>query len=297
MSIIPKIIYFTYKINPPFYVFQRWKKLNPSYNIDFSLDTDCIEFLTEYFTIAIAELFKQIPRGMYKADLWRICKLYINGGVYADVDLVPYVSIDSLMHDNYTYYSCLDADKGAIFQAFMITPPKNPLLLQFIHSFIRNKPWTYTNGPTHDMYNCIKYNLNNINIHSDTLYNFNNIKISVHIGSSTTNVKEIALYNFDKAHEYTFVSSNNNFSYEIRENVLFVTNNSDAYNGWTDNISVDICIKTSQSIYLFEEILFNTKNIVTFKGNKIFDSRDPSYDRNSSFKVDSRYKRYEYLLM
>jgi hypothetical protein len=298
MSSIPKIIYFTYKQKVPSYVFNRWKKLNPTYSIDFSLDTECILFLNEHFTKDIANLFKIIPKGMFKADLWRICKLYIHGGIYADVDLVPYVSIDKIIKDKYTFYSCLCAGKRGIFQAFIITPPKNPLFLQFIYSFVKNKPWLHDNGPTHDMYNCIKYNLNkNITITSDTLYNFDIIKIPIDIGSSETNIKEINLYNFSQEHDYTFISDNTNFTFEIRDNKLIVIKNDiSTHKGWSENMSVIICIKSKQSIYLFEEHLFKEKNIVSFCGKKILDSRDENYDRYSSFTVTENFKRFEYLI-
>ena len=297
-TFIPKTIYFTYKKKVPPYVFNRWKKLNPSYTIDFSLDTDCIDFLNTHFTSDIANLFKMIPKGMYKADLWRICKLYIHGGVYADVDLVPYLSIDETIKNNYTFYSCLSSAKNAIFQAFIITLPKNPLFLQFIHSFIKNKPWTYENGPCHDMYNCIKSNLNLYNkFNSDTLYIFDTIKIPIAIGSSKTNIKEINLYNFSQEHDYTCISNNSNLSFEIRNNKLIIkkddlTNES----GWSDNISVDICINSKQSIYLFEEHSLKKKDIVSFLGKKILDSRDENYDRNSSFTIIGD-KKYNYLLL
>jgi len=54
------------------------------------------EFLKNNFNGYIVNLFKVIHIGMYKADLWRLCKLYIHGGVYSDVDLVPYINIDTL---------------------------------------------------------------------------------------------------------------------------------------------------------------------------------------------------------
>ena len=51
---IPKIINMSYKNIPPGYVFENWKKLNPDYEINFSLDSDCINFLrtnfNDYFT-------------------------------------------------------------------------------------------------------------------------------------------------------------------------------------------------------------------------------------------------------
>ena len=166
-----KIIYMTYKKDVPNKVFDRWIQSNPKYKIDFSLDEDCINFLKIHFNDHIVNLFKSIEKGMYKADLWRLCKLYINGGVYADVDLVPYVVLDYLQND-ITFYSCLAVDTKSIFQAFMVnnSPPRNPLILHFISSFIRNDAHTYDNGPTYDMYNCIQYNLNDIDLNTETKY-------------------------------------------------------------------------------------------------------------------------------
>ena len=42
---VNKTIFMTYKKKIPDIVFDRWKKLNPDYNIVFSLDNDCINFL------------------------------------------------------------------------------------------------------------------------------------------------------------------------------------------------------------------------------------------------------------
>ena len=72
-----KTIYMTYKKPIPSLVYDRWKKLNNSYEIEFSLDKDCILFLQKNFNDYIVKLFEYIPHGMYKADLWRLCKLYI----------------------------------------------------------------------------------------------------------------------------------------------------------------------------------------------------------------------------
>ena len=89
----PKKIFLTYKRSPPKGVLERWKKLNPDYEIELSLDDSCINYLKRYFQEDKVKLFINIPQGMFKADLWRLCKLYIYGGVYADIDLVPYTSI------------------------------------------------------------------------------------------------------------------------------------------------------------------------------------------------------------
>ena len=253
MSIItiPKIIYLTYKNNPPQYVLENWKKLNPEYYIDFSLDSDCINFLSDNFGEKMTNMFKNIKEGMYKADLWRLCKLYINGGVYADIDLVPYVSINNLIQLNYTFYTCLAADKKSCFQAFIITEAKNPLILNFIFSFIKNKPYTYQNGPCFDMYNCIQQNLYIKNIISEKKYNLNTIQINIDIGSSDTNIKIINLYSFSKNTNYRIKLNNHHyndqFNFEIKNSQLIVTR-IDQNIGWKHNHSIILYISYGKFI-------------------------------------------------
>ena len=283
-----KTIYMTYKKEVPDFVFSRWVELNPEYSINFSLDKDCVDFLQSNFNNYIADLFVQIPEGMYKADLWRLCKLYINGGVYADVDLVPYLNIDTLNKDT-TFYSCLSLCKKGIFQAFMVnfSKPKNPLILNFLLSFLLRKPFNYQNGPTHDMYNCIKYNLNGVKILPETKYEINEIKIPVYIGSSNDVIKKIDLFYFPDDIDYTLRLCenryNNKFTFEIKNNVLTVTR-IDLEHGWDFNHKLDICIKSNETIFLFEEKSGKTRSIVdcfvSFNGTKILDSRDASYYAN-----------------
>lgn len=248
---IPKVIYLTYKNTPPQYVFNNWKKLNPGYTIDFSLDKDCISFLVLNFDREIVNLFNSIPEGMYKADLWRLCKLYINGGIYADVDLVPYVSIDKLLETNYAFYSCLSKDNGSCFQAFIATFEKNPLILNFIFSFIQNKPYTYLNGPCYDMYHCIKENLNIKNIIPETEYILDYIKIKINIGTSITANKIINLYHFAENIKYIINLEQNpykdTFDFEVKNNKLFVTR-SDQPTGWEYNHYIILYIGTGEII-------------------------------------------------
>lgn len=169
MNLDSTTIYMTYHSLPPESVIRSWLVLNPRANVEFSLDADCIAFLAKEFNINIAELFKYIPRGMYKADLWRLCKLYIHGGVYADIDLVPFRSLAQITGSvcsptptpSPTFYSCLSLGSPSVFQAFINhTRRRSPLLLGCLLSFIVNKPYTnIDNGPTNDMYHFLLYNV------------------------------------------------------------------------------------------------------------------------------------------
>lgn len=154
-----KTIYMTYKNHdfPKEKVFQRWKKLNPDWNIEFSDDVDCKKFIREHFGEKYEDLFDHIKSGPNKADLWRLCKLYLFGGLYADIDIIPYKSIEYIIKDS-DFCTCLSMDKKSIFQAFLFVKEKNnPIIKKCILSLLENKHnyhWK-KNEPTTDMYNNI----------------------------------------------------------------------------------------------------------------------------------------------
>ena len=280
-----KTIYMTYYKQIPKKVIERWQKINPDYSIELSLDSDCISFLSEYFNDYIVNLFKAIPKGMYKADLWRLCKLYQYGGVYADVDLVPYIKIDDL-DPNITFYSCLSVRGESVFQAFMVntTQPKNPLILAFLISFLLNKPFNIDIGPTYDMYNVITYNLDCVKVMPNIQYSLNTVKICVNIGDSKCNIKIIDLYYFPNKNELKYkiqICSHNTadrFDFELKNNFLVVTRIDGKY-GWGYDHSCDICIDSNESILMFSECegaLPHTE-YVSHNNTKILDSRDLEY--------------------
>ena len=107
---IPKIIYMCFKTKKdvPKKVFKLWKKLNPEYKLNFSDDKQCYNFLKNNFSIEYAKYFNEIPWGPIKADFWRLCVLYINGGVYADIDLKPLKPLNDIINKNTTFSSCLN---------------------------------------------------------------------------------------------------------------------------------------------------------------------------------------------
>ena len=282
-----KTIYMTYKKPVPEKVKKRWINLNPDYKIELSLDNDCINFLRDNFNNNVAELFKRIPKGMHKADLWRLCKLYINGGVYADVDLVPYLNLNEL-NQNVTFYTVLSAIPNSCFQAFIYcVKPKSPLILNFLCSLLHNKPFNNTIGPTIDMYKCIKYNLN-YNPIPNEIYDLNSVKIRINIGSSLSNIKVINLLYFpsDVSYNVVLIKSKyqDSFAFKILNNSLFIKR-LDNNGGWGHNHSCDICIACNETIsFLHEQKIGKEPNFICIYNNKkVLDSRDSEYQRNGGW--------------
>jgi mannosyltransferase OCH1-like enzyme len=284
---INKTIYMTYKTIPPYYVFNRWKVLNPDYNIELSLDKQCYDFMKTHFNEYVANLFNKIPQGMHKADLWRLCKLFIHSGVYSDIDLVPYLNLNTLDKD-ITFYSCLATNTSAVFQAFIVnfSKPKNPLLLLFLISFLVNEPYKIkycSYGPCIDMMNVLKYNLNTDNICADKVYDIEQVKLKINIGSSQSNNKSVNLYYFphDVIYEIKLNDETDKlFNFNITENILKATR-IDKTEGWEENLSCDICISSKERIYLFKENNGLDDNLasafVTYNNIKVFNSHDINY--------------------
>jgi hypothetical protein len=286
-----KTIYMTYKKKIPIIVKNRWINHNNDYKIELSLDKDCLDFLETNFNNNVSNLFRIIDKGMYKADLWRICKLYINSGVYADVDLIPYLNIDKLDKNN-VFYSCIAVDNKSIFQALMInfSKPKHPLIFVFLLSFLINSPYKTHNGPTYDMYNCIKYMLNTDVIRPEQKYEIDEVKIKIYINSSNENVKKINLHYFPENIKYTIKLHkspySDTFHFEIKNNYLIVKR-LDKNHGWGYNHCIDIYFHSKANVYFFKENIGSNNDLVTsyvsHNNKKILDSRDIDYYKNGGW--------------
>jgi hypothetical protein len=279
------------------------------------MDAECISFLQTKFGRNTAELFKYIPRGMYKADLWRLCKLYIHGGVYADIDLVPHFAISDGLDgvgsgSDATFYSCLNISYDSIFQAFMKqSRARSPLLLGCLISFLLHKPYIDTgvdNGPTRDMYQFLLYNIRHQTQHDaagvtgilpHTRYTLRQIRIPVSIPG---NEDIIPLYYFPDDIKYSIsispdtkdmrvLANKDKYRFYIKDHHLFVDADAGAdANADTGAMVVDICIDLPEDepevIFLFEECIRVPNNIstcyISHQNKNIMDCRDVRYVRD-----------------
>ena len=291
-----KTIYMTYYKDIPKFVFERWLKININYIIKFSKDNQCSNYINEYYGKDVRKKFNRIKKGKHKADLWRLCKLFENGGSYADVDLVPYLKIDDL-DKNINFYSVLDVDKKGIFQAFIVNlKKKSNLILVFLMSLLINEPYNIENGPTIDMYKIIKYNLE-ARPKAHKIYNLEKIKLKIKIKKSNKNIKLKNLYYFPKYIKYEITLKDNNLSQYINitiKDTYLIIESKKKFNdkiSWPD-LEVWILFPEKNKIYLFEEYEKKPKShskyienicVLDKNKNKILDSRDPEYVKNNGW--------------
>jgi hypothetical protein len=138
MSLIPKTIYQSWKTTdvPKAMArnIEKIKSMNPEYNYQFYTDDDCRKFLMDNFGVNYVNAFDVLVSGAFKCDFWRYAVLYVNGGVYMDMDLSPVKPFREILKDSDRFVSVVDRCWGAtddipgIYQAFIACEPKSKIL-------------------------------------------------------------------------------------------------------------------------------------------------------------------------
>lgn len=140
-----KTIYICYsdKTKIPKYIYTIWKKLNPEYNIKLYGNKECYNFLIKYFSKDYADFFDNIKDGPIKADFWRVCILYIYGGVYVDIDVIPIYPLRNFISDEIDFLTSISID-GGLNPLIIYSKPNNILLYNTILALYNNKNKEYS---------------------------------------------------------------------------------------------------------------------------------------------------------
>jgi mannosyltransferase OCH1-like enzyme len=113
------------------------KSNNPRFNYYLFDDNDCREFIKNNFPEDVLYAYDSLVPGAYKADLWRYCILYKEGGIYIDIKYKP---LNQFKFINLTEseHWVLDADGHGIYNALIVSKPNNHILLQAINQIVEN---------------------------------------------------------------------------------------------------------------------------------------------------------------
>jgi len=133
---------------------------NPEFEHFLFDDNDCLEFIKKHFSEEVVDAFNNLIPGAYKADLFRLCILYIQGGIYIDIKLycvnrfklIYLTQCEHLVDDN--NFGSRKFGKflpySGIYNAFMICKAKNPFLMVCINAIVYNvKNKVYGWSPLH----------------------------------------------------------------------------------------------------------------------------------------------------
>jgi mannosyltransferase OCH1-like enzyme len=129
------------------------KNMNPEYTYQLYDDDDCRQFILENFGKAYADAFDDLIPGAFKCDLWRYAKLYVDGGVYLDIDFTELVPLKDIIQNDDEFVSATDVKASfrppcAIFNAFIACRPKHPIMLEALrlsfYNIINHKTVSFT---------------------------------------------------------------------------------------------------------------------------------------------------------
>ena len=142
-SIIPLKLYcFWHTKDLPDLIKQNYNRLvsqHPRFE-HFLFDlNDAREFIKNNFPDQVLNAYDSLIPVAFKCDLWRYCVLYINGGIYLDIKYQCINNFRFIMLTEKEYFTKdIDPSGGGIYNALIITLPKNNILLKAINQIVEN---------------------------------------------------------------------------------------------------------------------------------------------------------------
>jgi mannosyltransferase OCH1-like enzyme len=197
-SIIPLNIYqFWYRPELPLNIknnIEILKKQNPEFNYVLFNDEMCRIFIKNNFDKNVLYAYDKLKPGKYKSELWRYCILYINGGIYLNINykLIHNFKLIQLT-DNEYYVNNKNYGTlwNGIYNGLIISLPYNYILLNMINIIVDKViNISYNNNYSNNILNALTI--------TGTIA-FNNIIISNNYNTNTylnlSNCNNFILYN------------------------------------------------------------------------------------------------------
>ncbi len=155
---IPKVIYQTWhsKTLPPKMTecVEKLKSDNPGFKYYLYDDADCRAFIEANFDPEVLYAYDSLLPGAFKADLWRYCVLYINGGFYVDIKFIcePGFSFSQIKDSQFYVREYNHKGTGLydhiVYTGVIGSRPKNPLFDRCIKQICENVREQFY-GPEH----------------------------------------------------------------------------------------------------------------------------------------------------
>lgn len=110
-------------------------QLNPDFDIYYFDDASIVDFIRENFSQRVLDAYNTLIPGAYRADLFRLCYLYVNGGFYIDFNKTLKIPISELYEDDDEFVSPI-AEKQ-IWQGFFGCIPGLPFIRLCIDEIVK----------------------------------------------------------------------------------------------------------------------------------------------------------------
>jgi mannosyltransferase OCH1-like enzyme len=293
---IPKVIIQTakdieYKSLFHYNAHQTFLELNPEYEYRFFDNEDCREFIKDNFSENILDTYDILYPGAYKADLFRYCYIYINGGCYFDNKYILRIPLRQIIKENDDNIYCKDRGNDLMFNSIIISVKDSDELKKSIGNIVENvKNNFYGNisleptGPklfnkyTYDKNVLLKHEVNGsyykdskILIRNNNILFANTHYKGYYLPNTTQEYdilfkKRMIYYkNIKKIHNHTILVYPHNysdyFSFNIINNELIIKR-IDKNSGWGQNLKIKLINNNNNMEYIYN-IGISDENIFT----------------------------------
>lgn len=109
---------------------------NPEYKYNFFDAVARRNFIKSNFDSAVLETYDGFVSGAFKADIFRYCWLYMNGGFYVDCKMINRKSFRHMMPKEQEYFICNDRIPNAYQNCVIGVKPKDSNILKCIYECI-----------------------------------------------------------------------------------------------------------------------------------------------------------------
>ena len=125
-------------------IVDTWKTHNPHYEFVMMDAEDREQFIRAHFQQSVIDAYARIIPGAYKSDLFRYCYLWVNGGVYADIDTLCLGSLDDFLVPGAGLVVPIDLNLSVnegthnLACGFIAVIPQHPAMMRCIQIAVRN---------------------------------------------------------------------------------------------------------------------------------------------------------------
>ncbi|KAI0376076.1 glycosyltransferase family 32 protein [Hypomontagnella monticulosa] len=79
----------------------QWRAINPSHRYERITDANSEAYITDRLPLSVSRVFSNFTDPILRADLLRYCVLLVEGGVWADIDVLPHRPISEWVPQQY----------------------------------------------------------------------------------------------------------------------------------------------------------------------------------------------------
>jgi mannosyltransferase OCH1-like enzyme len=142
-QLITKTVYQTWKTTqlPAAVEALRQKHIveNPSFSFVLYDDDDIEHYIESNFSSEVVQAFRKLRIGPAKADFFRYCVMYVDGGVYLDLDTALMKPLSNLLEEaSPGGLISREANPGVFLQWMLVSPPKTNLMKTAIEICVFN---------------------------------------------------------------------------------------------------------------------------------------------------------------